>query len=322
MAVGSDLPGLLANSLKQISTATKAVAFYPGQHPAVVSAIGRASVALKEALAGRDEVRLGVLETGFVLADEPVAPEDPALAGFAAYLSRRGVGVIRFRPPVQDEALRGLLEVIALDPGALRSRGGPGSCLRERKVEGASIDDLDLAAIMRTARTEGAAQPGPQGKSAPASWSDLLSRFLLGEEENCPSGGEHLLRRVAGDAGAAKELMASLQAASKDRGNRGPLLASALQQVASTVAAAEPEALATLMAHLAAAMSELDVQGRLEVLQASIPVSGTGLDLAREVRARIPDEAIADLVVSLVQAEGSVNARLGTVIRKVLSDRG
>lgn len=327
MSVGSDLPSLLADSLKQMSTATKAVAFYPGQHPSVVAALDRASTALKETLAGHEEVRLGILDAGFVLGAEPIAPGDPALSGFAAYLSRRGIGAIRFRPPVQEAAIRGFLEVIALDPGALRSRAGPANCLRERNVEGVSIDDLDLTAVMKTARTDGAplpgdTSPGTREKRATASWGDLLSRFLIGDAKDCPPGGEHLLRRVAGDAGAAKELMASLQAASRDRGNRGALVASALQRVAANIASAEPEALEALTANLAAAMTELDPQARLDVLHASIPVPGTGLDLAREVRARIPDEAIADLVISLVQTEGSVNPRLGTVIRKVLSDKG
>jgi hypothetical protein len=337
MPEGNDLPGLLANALRQIGTAMKATAFYPGQHPAVVAAFGRATAALREALAGHDEVRLGVAEHGFLLGPDPVAADDRAIAGFASFLMRRGVGFVLFRPPIGDEALRGFLEVIALDPATLRSRGGPARCLAERRSDGVALEDFDVAEVLKTARTDtrtpvlaaggGVAGGGAPGDGAAAAaksltWSDLLARHLLGGEGEPPAGSDHLLRRVAGDLDAARTLMASLQEMSAGRPDRGTLLGGALQRLAHTVAAAEPEALKSLAANLAASLTQLDLEGRMEILQASIPVPGAGIDLAKQIRAHLPDDHVGELIVSLIRSQGTLNARLSSVIRKVLIDKG
>ncbi|MEK7798764.1 MAG: HEAT repeat domain-containing protein, partial [Acidobacteriota bacterium] len=51
-------------------------------------------------------------------------------------------------------------------------------------------------------------------------------------------------------------------------------------------------------------------------------VPGTDVDLGSAIRSRIPEDDLGELIVSMVQSEGSLNARLGSVIRKVLIDRG
>jgi HEAT repeat protein len=322
----SDLTTLLGSALRQIGSAMKAFAFYPGQHPAVVAAFGRATLALREALARRDDLRVGVGEAAFLLDGEPLAADDRALAGFASFLQRRGIGVLAFRSPLDDDALRGLLDVIALDPATLKARGGPARCLGERRPGGVAIEEFDLAEALRAARTEpeavGRAEPGAPPPSPKVTWNDLLARHLLGDEPDAPSGSEHLMRRIAGDVMAARELLASLQEASLGRPDRGPLLVRALQRIARSVAEAEPEALTSLAANLAASLSALDVEARMHVLQASLPVGGGEFDLARQIRAHLPDDHVGDLIVSMVRSEGKLNARLASVIRKVLTDKG
>src|SRR5206468_8314754 len=103
----------LARALKQLATATKAVSFYPSQHPSVVSALQKAVVLLREALSARDHLTLGVSEAAFLMEGVPLDEHDRALAGFAGYLGRRDLSALIFRPPVEDDSLRGLLEVIA-----------------------------------------------------------------------------------------------------------------------------------------------------------------------------------------------------------------
>jgi HEAT repeat protein len=315
----------LVQALKELGAAMKAIAFYPPHHPYVVSALERAGSSFRDTLAGRDLLRLGVSEEAFLLdGHQPIAESDRPLAGFASYLCRRGVGVLVFRPPLEQDSLRGLLEVIAMDSATLQSRGGPKRCLEERRLGGVAIEEFDAAAALRSARTD-TSVPGPEEATrAPSSWSDLLARFLTGQDKSPPPGGLHLLRRVAGDPEAARQLMASLQAFAGCNGveHRGAVLTSALSQVAAEVARSEPEALASLARNLAAALMEVDPGCRLDLLQASIPVSGTSLDLGREIRARIPEERIGEMVVSLVQSEGRLNARLTSVIRKVLIDAG
>ncbi|MBI1950620.1 MAG: HEAT repeat domain-containing protein [Acidobacteria bacterium] len=321
MTNNPDAAGPLVRALKQLATATKVVSFYPAQHPMVTSTLEKAAVFLKEALTDHESLTVGVAEAAFLVDRTVLAEEDRVLAGFASFLSRRDVSGIAFRPPVEQEALKGFLEVIALDPGTLRSRGGPAKCIQERRLGGISVVEFDAAQVLRSART-GTAEEAGAGASPGVSWTDLLARFLAGQGP-APPGGQHLIRRLAGDSKAAWDLMASLQKLGAPAGQeRGAILIGALRRTAAEVGGAEPEALPALAQNLASALMALDPQGRKEVLGASIPVPGAGIDLASAMRARIPEEKLGELIVSMVQSEGSLNARLGSVIRKVLIDRG
>ncbi len=312
----------LARALKQLATATKVISFYPAQHPTVVSAVDKAAVLLKEAMSDTEALTIGVSEAAFLLDGAPLEENDQVLAGFASYLSRRDLGALLFRSPIEGESLKGFLEVIALDPGTLRARGGPKKSLAEKRLGGISVIEFDASAALKSARTE-TSEAATDDKPQPSlSWSDLLVRYLAGKGP-LPPGGQHLIRRVAGDPNAAWELMASLRELLASTGpERVALLTAALKSIAAEVAKHEPEALASLAQNLASALMALDPASRRDVLGANIPVPGTDVDLGTAIRARIPEDKLGELIVSMVQTEGNLNARLASVIRKVLIDRG
>src|SRR3989449_1919500 len=312
----------LARVLKQLATATKVISFYPAQHPTVVSALDKSVVLLKEALSDRETLTLGVSQAAFLVDGSALEEEDRTLAGFAGYLSRRDLSALLFRPPIEGESLRGLLEVIALDPGTLRARGGPRKTLAEKRLGGISLVEFDAAAALKSARTESGVAPPGEKPQPSMRWSDLLAHYLAGRGP-LPPGGQHLIRRVAGDPKAAWDMMASLQEMVSSAGpERAALLTAALKNIAAEIAANEAEALPSLAENLAAALMALDPASRLDVLRSSIPVPGTDVDLASARRPRTSAKDLGEIIVSMVQSEGNLNARLGSVIRKVLIDRG
>src|SRR5206468_2804438 len=225
----------LARALKQLATVTKVISFYPSQHPAVVSSLEKAAVFLKEALTDHETLSISVAEAAFLVDGAVLMEEDLVLAGFASYLSRRDISAVNFQSPVEQESLKGFLEVIALDPGTLRARGGPAKSLSERRLGGVSVSEFDTAAAMRMARTS-----------------------------------------------------------------------AALRRIGEEVASAEPESLPDLAKNLAWALMALDPRGRIDVLGSSVPIPGADLDLAGAIRASIPEEKLGELIVSMVQSEGSL----------------
>ena len=321
MTNNPDAAGPLIRALKQLATATKTISFYPAQHPTVSTALEKAAVFLKEALTDHESLTVGVADAAFLIDRKALEEGDRGLAAFATYLSRRNVSQLGFRSPIEPEDLKGLLEVIALDPGTLRGRGGLARCLEERRLGSITAVEFDAAEALRSARTGTSDEAGAE-KPPSVSWSDLLARFLAGQGP-VPPGGQHLIRRVAGDAKGAWDLMASLQTICAEAGpERAGILTGALKRIAAEVGSAEPEAAKSLARNLAGALMALDPQGRKEILGASIPVAGTDVDLGTAIRAQIPEDDLGELIVSMVQSEGRVNARLGSVIRKVLIDRG
>src|SRR2546428_8802168 len=186
-----DASNHLARALKQLATVTKVISFYPSQHPAVVSSLEKAAVFLKEALTDHETLSISVAEAAFLVDGGVLLEEDLVLAGFASYLSRRDISAVIFQSPVEPESLKGFLEVIALDPGTLRARGGLAKSLSERRLGGVSVTEFDTAAAMRMARTS-ATGAGSEDPGA----SELLER---------PSGpfpdgaGRRAARRTASD---------------------------------------------------------------------------------------------------------------------------
>ena len=230
--------------------------------------------------------------------------------------------MLQFRSPIDRESLRGFLEVIALDPGTLRARGGPKKSLAEKRLGSITVVEFDASSALKSARTETDPSTAADKPKPGLGWSDLLVRYLAGKGP-LPPGGQHLIRRVAGDPGAARELLSSLAGLLASAGpERVALLTSALKSIAAEVAENEPEALPSLAQNLASALMALDPASRRDVLGASIPIAGTDTDLGTAIRARIPEDKLGELIVSMVQSEGNLNARLASVIRKVLIDRG
>jgi hypothetical protein len=265
-------------------------------------------------------VTVGVSEAAFLLDGAVLEEEDRVLAAFASFLNRRELAAVELRGPIEAETLRGFLEVVALDPGTLRARGGAKKSLAEKRLGGIAVLEFDASQVLKSARTDtGAADETPKQS---LSWSDMLARFLAGKGP-LPAGGPHLIRRVAGDPGAAWELMTSLRVILETAGpGRTALLTTALKSIAAEVAAAEPEALPSLAQNLSSALMALDPASRRDVLGATLPVPGTNVDLGVAIRSRIPEDKLGELIVSMVQSEGNLNARLASVIRKVLIDRG
>ena len=168
----------LARALRQLATATKVISFYPTQHPTVVATMEKAVALLKESLIERESLSVTVSDTSFLVDGAPIAEGDRGLAAFATYLSRRDLSALIFSPPVESDPLKGFLEVIALDPATLRSRGGPRKALEERRLAGISVLEFDATAALRSARTEGSDGPEAGGRQPEVRWSDLLARYL------------------------------------------------------------------------------------------------------------------------------------------------
>ena len=320
----SDLATVLPQVLKELNTAMKATAFYPAQHPSVVAALDRLAGTLKEAMAIRETFKVGVGDAAFVYENGPVGAEDSMLAGFAGYLSRRSIGALAFRPPLEIDSLRGLLEVLALDPGAVKSRGGPARCLAEKRLGGVSLEEFNPADTLRLARTASSLESGEgEAGGKEVSLNDLVARFLAGQDPTSPPGLAGVIQATASNEKAARDLVRSIQAIAGPAGeDAGSILASSLGRMADELASLDPGALSSLAANLGTALQDLDPEARMSLLQTSIPVNGTGLDLAREIRASIPADRMGEMIVSLVQSQQKLNPRLTSIVRKVLIDTG
>jgi HEAT repeat protein len=316
--------GLLVRSieaaLRDLSGAVKAMTFYPPHHRAVTAAMERASRSFGALLASRGRIRIGIGDAVFLHQETRFGQNDAVLTDFAEYLGRRGVGALLLNEPLEDRELTALVEVVSSDPASIRARGGASRCLAEHHSAGVALEDFNLAEVVQRARA--ANESDVRTMAGNTTIDDLVVRCLLDPGESPPPGFEAYVRGAATDAALARGFMASLATAAAARGeDRQQAIMSALSRLAERAAVQAPEAVSSLATNLGMALRELDPVTQMGVLRSSMPIAGTNRDLAREIRGRMPERELGELIVSLVRSERKLSPRLGVVLRKVVMDR-
>lgn len=112
-APSDPFPADVAAFLLEFSIGIHRHAMYPTGHPSLkpssASILGR----LREAMAGRSDLRLGVLRNGFVCEERETDPQHPVLSDLARRLHDHELAALRFLPGVEAGELRELLERLA-----------------------------------------------------------------------------------------------------------------------------------------------------------------------------------------------------------------
>ena len=112
-----------AEFARACKAAARAVALYPGTHPAIGVSLGRlaqATTRLAEKGAFRLQVRAGAL----LLDGGAAARPDPAIGELAEVLSRHTIGALTVTAAADAESWRTLLVLLARTPEEVRADGG------------------------------------------------------------------------------------------------------------------------------------------------------------------------------------------------------
>jgi len=146
------MPAELAARVTAFARACKAavrtVALYPGEHPAVASALA-AVTAAAEAATAQALLPLAVRPDGLTVDGRPVARPDAAVADLAAILHHHQVGQLTIRPLTDADTWRRFLALLSLPPDQARLRGGLGKLWAS---EGETRIEVPLDEVRRAPR--------------------------------------------------------------------------------------------------------------------------------------------------------------------------
>jgi hypothetical protein len=105
----------LSDFLIEFSIALNKHAMYPGGHPSLAPAVDRVIQRVEPLLASRGTLSLGVARKQLVIEGVATDPKNPVLSDLAERLHRHHLGAVTFRRGVDQEEVRDVLRLIAVE---------------------------------------------------------------------------------------------------------------------------------------------------------------------------------------------------------------
>jgi len=156
---------VLANFIYALNISRRHFVTYPGDHPIIASASGKALDLLNQLLAPGGEITLGIGRNTLFLGDAELDENDPVFRDLAQDLSRQGAAALVFRPGLGAEDLGRFHRIMGMSREQVQEQGGI-----EQVAAGAGLEHLVIKGVDYGAF--GAAE-GAQGQQ-----EDLWGRFI------------------------------------------------------------------------------------------------------------------------------------------------
>jgi hypothetical protein len=305
----------ISRVIRELSTATKVVSFYPSGNPAVRVAVDRVHHLLALLFNRETELTLSFGEPGITHRGAYLPDSDPALRAFSSFLLNRGVARLTFRRGLDAATLTDFLRLLGNDPRALGALGGLARQLAERRISTISLEEIDLEKILAS-EVESIPGEGAATEEERGAWKTLLASYLLEGGMTAPAGIRALLRSLAAEPARLRDwLEHPVVATSRD-------LPKLMQRLAQEVSRETPESLEALAAGLAEAVLALPPRLRMDLTLLKTPVVGSAEDLMEMTIRRLPEAGVAELIGAFVRAERQLSPRLFAACARVFSVRG
>jgi HEAT repeat protein len=172
MELSADLQAFatdLETALNGLVKLTKALRFYPADHPALNSAAEETCNDFQPLLTHHDAQPYQVTKEGFSVAGTPVAPQDLPLRELAQKLGERDIHHLLFLPDLTNYELLVFAQEITKPAAQLLSEGGMAKQLKSRHIRSIWINETAPEAVLDLLQGMGhelsAATPAEQEKS-------------------------------------------------------------------------------------------------------------------------------------------------------------
>ena len=298
---------------RSCKAAVRAVALYPGEHPAVGAALAAVTAAAEEA-SSKSLLQLAVLPDALTVEGRVIPRPDAAVADLAGILHRQQVGQLTIRPLTDADTWRRFLALLSLPPDQARLRGGLGDLWASEGETRIELRMLDYNELLRS-----------RVRGDKATWDAIVAGCLEGTEFSLDDAMVELLVGVLEDPNRIVGVMQAVETrlASESGEGRSPMvIAGLLQAVAQYVAASAPDEADRVMAALAEAATRLPVSTLAPMVEG--PKGGTFQPgLARFVQSlvrQVHDGSIAALLASEVRGGRGSSTRLADAFCGLVPD--
>ncbi|OFW11751.1 MAG: hypothetical protein A3H96_24720 [Acidobacteria bacterium RIFCSPLOWO2_02_FULL_67_36] len=291
----------LAEFARSCKAAARAVALYPGNHPAIASSLGRLAEATTR-LTETGPFQLQIHADTLLLDGAAPQKPDAAVGELAEVLHRHLIGALRVNAGADADSWRTLLLLLARSPDEVRADGGISHLWTTAGGPSLEIQEIDYAEVLRE----------KQGHAA--TLEQILAAALSGPQLQLDDSAMHALLDIVGDPAKLAELMARLDESTAEQGVdvRTAAFLSLLRGLAEYVSRTQPERLEAILGQMGHAAGHLSADGMLALLaqrQRPEAMAGT-IDVVGAVTDRMSDGSVVQFVSGSVIAERGATERL------------
>lgn len=302
----------LAEFARACKAAARAVALYPGSHPAIGVSLGRlaqATAKLGESGTFRLQIR-----TGAILLDGAAAPKpDPAIGELADVLHRHLIGVLTVNAGADAASWHTLLLLLARTPEEVRADGGIAHLWGTAGGPSLEIVEIDYAEVLR------------EKQGVAATVDQILDAALSGARLELDDAAAAALMEILGDPARLDALMAELETKVAGQGVdvKTAAFLNILRGLADHLLRSGPDRLETMFRQVGHAAGRLSADGMLSLLgRRDSPEAMAGsINVVTAMAERMPDGAIAQFVAGSVVAEQGASERLAEAFQALVPER-
>ena len=296
-----DATAKFAEFARACKAAARAVALYPGAHPAIGASLTRlvqATARLAEAGPFTLQVRANSLLLGGAMPQRP----DPAIAELAEVLYRHMIGAITVNPAADASSWRTLLLLLARTPEDVRSDGGIARLWATAGGPSLDIVEIDYAEVLRE----------KQGDAATI--DQIIEAALAGPQAQLDDTTLQALLAIIGQPEKFQQLLAQLEAATGPGGMEARTAAflNLVRNLTEHLAKTNPEQLESVLKQMGEVAAGFSLDGIVTLLaQRERPTAMAGtIDVVNAMAERMSDESVAHVVAQSVMAERGATGRL------------
>jgi HEAT repeat protein len=292
--------------------AARAVALYPGTHPAIGVSLTRL-VQSAQRLADNTPFTLQVRATSLVLNGAAVPRPDPALAELAEVLYRHTIGALTVNPAADANSWRTLLLLLARTPEDVRSDGGIARLWATAGGPSLDIVEIDYAEVLREKEGEVA-----------ATIDQIIEAAMAGPQVQLDDTTIQALLAIVGEPEKFQQLLAQLESTTAAGGIEAKTAAflNLVRNLTEYLAKTNPDQLDGMLQQMGEAAAGFSLDGVVALLkQRDRPhaIAGT-TDVVAAMTERMSDESIAHVVAESVIAERGATGRLAHAFQALVPE--
>ncbi len=299
-----------AEFARSCKAAARAVALYPGSHPAIGVSLERLTQATSRL---NEPVRLQVRADALLLDGALALKPDVAIAELAEVLHRHLIGALTIHAGVDADSWRALLLLLARPPEEVRADGGVAHLWAAAGAPGLEIVEIDYAEVLR------------EKQGLAGTIDQILSAALAGGHLELDESSALALAEILADPARLDAMMAELDARAAGQGEdvKAAAFLNLLRGLADYLARTGPEKLETMfkqMGHAAGRLSAEEMVALLSKRQDPDAMAGT-IDVVSAMADRMSDSSVAQFVASSVIAEKGPTDRLAEAFQALVPER-
>ena len=311
-SLAPDATAKFAEFARACKAAARAVALYPGSHPAIGSSLSRltqATTRLAESGPFKVQVRADSLLLDGALPPRP----DPAIAELAEVLYRHMIGALTVNSAADVDSWRTLLLLLARTPEDVRGDGGIGRLWATAGGPSLEIVEIDYAEVLR------------EKQGTAATIDQIIAAAIAGPQMPFDDSTLQALLEIVGDSEKLQQLMAQLETATAACGVDAKTAAflNLLRGLAEYVARTSPDQLDTIFKQVGQTAGSFSADSMVALLaQRERPEAMAGtINVVGALTDRMSDASVAQFVAGSVISEGGATDRLAHAFQALVPER-